>query len=186
MANTIELANGRMTIGEAFRRCGHSMPEAFGPKLDCPWAYLHADGGVGRSLRLYSDNNSSYCFACSERLDPVGVYRKTYDISVRAAAERILEETGYRPPTPERVWEEALAYHPAPDTQALAQALDMYLTDLDPEFEQHALDGEVAHYYSAVLGLLSAVQTDEQASMWLLRAKEGMARIVKSVVDSVV
>lgn len=184
MASLIALANGRMTIAEAFRRCGHDMPEAYGAKLYCPWGFLHHDGGTSRSLRLYSENNSSYCFACSEKLDPVGVYRKTYDLSAKSAAERILEDTGYTAPSPEQVWEEALAYQPRPDTQALAQALEMYLTDLDPKFEEHALDGEIGHVYSAVLGLLRSVQTDEQADLWLQRAKEGLTKILKSRVDT--
>jgi hypothetical protein len=175
MRGLIALANSRMTIVDAYRQCGHDIYEAYGAKLYCPWGFLHHDGGTSRSLRLYLDDNSSYCFACSERLDPVGVYRKTHDLSAKAAAERILEDTNYRPPTPEQVWADALAYHPEPDRTALAAALEMYLTDLDPDFEEHALTGVVSHYYSAVLELLSSVHTDEDAALWLAMAKTGMA-----------
>lgn len=186
MRGLIALANGRMTIVDAFRFCGHDIFEAYGAKLYCPWGFLHHDGGTTRAMRLYLDDNSSYCFACTERLDPVGVFRKTYDISAKAAAERILEETGYRPPTPEQVWADALAYHPEPDRTALAAALELYLTDLDPDFEEHALTGQISHYYTAVLELLPSVYTDSDAVLWLTTAKKAMAKILETVLDSVV
>lgn len=175
----VSLANERVSIYKACQMVGVDANEYAGgsQKLYCPFGDLyHADGGMGRAFRIYPDTNSAYCFACTKYFSPVSIVALDRDMSLEAAADYLLEESGWTPPDIDSRWQAAIATIEKVDTDYLAEALKVSCERVDPLWEIHEFEPEVSALLTKCLGLLSKVQTQEDGAKWLATAKTAMHR----------
>lgn len=175
----VSLANEKVSIEKVLSLIGMDDPSyaASGAKVDCPFmGVFHPDSG--RSFRVY-DGESAYCFACSEKWRSVSLYAAATDLSLDDAAVRLLEEIGYKKPTAEERFAAALNEEQPVDTHALEETLKRYCERIDPTWDMHQFDDEVAHKFRQCVELLPHVHTQDETRTWLAAAKKAMARILK-------
>jgi hypothetical protein len=174
----VEIANEEVSIFDACRMTGMDLPDfEFGSqKLYCPFGHLyHADEGMSKAFRVYPSSNSAYCFACVKYFSPVSITALDKDLSLEDAAELLLERNGYVPPDTDSRWA-ASADVETVNADYLAEALKVACERMDPLWEIHQFDEPTAIKLRQCLGLLSKVQTDEQARKWLASTKTIMSR----------
>lgn len=133
-------------------------------KIYCPFGHVHIDHGLAKAMRVYPDTNSCYCFAGCGYFRPSSLAAQAWDVSVREAAERLLEEIGYQEPTAERETEARL------DFSALSEALRMYCSSF-PGWDVLQYDSAVASALDRCLALLPAVSSADEAREWLEACK---------------
>ena len=109
------LANTKVRIEDVLEKIFHiEAPRDAGTwRVDCPLKYEH--GSSGKSMRVYSDSNTAYCFSHQKQWTPVNLWmlhsgEKRY---TKAAAD-LLDFFGveYRKPTPEDRWNQLNAVVP--------------------------------------------------------------------------
>lgn len=174
----IGLANRLVTMSTVLALIGMRDVDyaASGAKVNCPFMDVFHPGS-DRSFRVY-DNQHAYCYACSERYDPVKIYSLANDISSDEAAEKLLDAVGYHEPDADERFEKAQAERYDIDRQALSTALITYCTRIDPEFETSQFDERTASALRQCLDLLPNVYTSAEAKEWLRVTKIAMARVL--------
>lgn len=174
---TIELANEKVTIGYVCRRIGLDIPDDARRKLPCPFGELyHSDGGIDPAMRVYSDNNTAYCFSCSSYFTPVSLAARAWGVPFREAATRLLDEVGYRPLSLPALWEQAQVFEPDVDRAHLAEALKIYCRRIDPNWGSRQFEPAVAGQLTRCLQLLDKVCNSDDVRLWLETCKEAMRR----------
>ncbi len=184
-ASWIDKANDLVSITDVLAMIGVHVPASIlgggNKKIYCPFGFYHSDGGTTKAMRVYLASNSVYCFSCSKRYSPVGLYAAKWDLSWINSAFRLLDEAGFKPKSLEERWAEATAsVETKPDTIALADALKMYCSGMSPEWQIKQLDENVAETLNKCLGLLTMVETDEDAAKWLHTCKKVMGKLLES------
>jgi hypothetical protein len=150
-----------------------------GAKVDCPFALLfHPDGG--KSFRIY-DDATAYCYACSERYLPVSLYAQAKDISLDEAAELLLEAFGYKAPTAESRFAEAVSQGLGVDQHALEDALKTFCARNFPSWETDQFVDKVAAKFRQCVELLPTVHSSEDTRVWLNAAKTAMTKVLGEV-----
>lgn len=177
----IDLANEKVSITDVLGWAGVYVPETFGRsvKVECPWGHLfHSDGGIDRSMRVYSESNSAFCFSCSVFYTPVRLHARANDIDEKTAAGDLLDHIGYRPPEPLDVWAEVTTVvTPKPDRTLLAEALKYFCARTIPQWHFRQLEQPWAGVLSRCLHLLDQVGTEQDAEHWLTTCKTVMGRV---------
>lgn len=181
MSERTRLANERMSITEACNQVGMDMFDNPGNyKFYCPFGHLyHRDGGLAKAFRVYMDENSAYCFACSMFFTPTKLLSLDKDISEEEAAQFILETTGYVEPDIETRWEAARAPLPLEiDTSGLSAALAIYCRRIEPSWDVLQFEDPQATVFRKCVELTSAVRTEEDVALWLEKTKEAMRKVL--------
>lgn len=181
----IDEANNRVQITDVLTKIGVFVPSSIlnggNKKIYCPFGFYHSDGGTTKAMRVYLKSNTVYCFSCSKRYSPVGLASAKWDCSWFNAAFRLLEDAGFKPKTLEERWADATAtIDNKPDLISLADALKMYCSGITSEWQTEQLDDSIAETLNRCLGLLSMVQSDEDAAKWLLTCKKVMNRLLEA------
>ena len=174
----IGLANAKVSMEFVMNAIG--MPDvsyaASGAKVDCPFmSVFHPDSG--KSFRVY-DNTGAYCFACSERYNPVKIYALAKDISQDAAAEDLLELVGYRAPDADERIATALEDTAKVDRDSLSLALKTYCSRVDPNWDIDQFEDAPSNMLRKCLDLLTHVRSAEQTHKWLEASKIAMNRVL--------
>ena len=75
-------------------------------KTHCPLGYEHSDGGASKSVRVYSESNSAWCFSHSMKFTPLSLWKLKYGGSRRGAAKELLKhfDVDLTPTSPEERW----------------------------------------------------------------------------------
>ena len=178
----IQLANERMSITQACRFIGMHLGdfEIASGKTYCPFGeLLHEDGGRSKAFRVYPETNSAYCFACIKAYRPVSLIATDRDIPEPAAAEVILEETGYVAPNFMAKWEALSEQTASVDRDALEEALKTYCARISPDWEMRQLDDDIASTFRKCLTASRNVASDDDARKWLKLTKQVMARALQ-------
>lgn len=178
--DTIQLANERMTIMDACNQIG-IVGAAYGynGKLYCPFGNLfHADGGVSKAFRIYPKDNTAFCFAGCGYFNPVKLIAKDKDLSELAAAEYILDFTGYVPPDIDSQWAGVTSTEENIDTSYLPEALKMFCTRIDPDWETSQFTPDIAHTLRKCLELTAQVHTSAEVTQWLRVTKQVMTKAI--------
>lgn len=137
-------------------------------KTFCPFGeFYHADRGVEAAFRVYPEPNNAYCFGACGFFSPVSLYAAAQGISQGAAADSLLQQVGWKPPSLEERWAEALAATTTPDVLALAEALKAYCSRVIPGWEFAQFEKPYSEVLDKCLSLLPRVSTDEDATAWL-------------------
>lgn len=179
----IELANERMGIVAACNHIGMGLPDHLSSsmKVDCPFGSLyHLDGGTSRSMRVYAETNSAWCFAGCGYFTPVRLIADDKDISEQDAAEHILDITHYVPPDFESQWDALMAEVPPVNTASLAEALKVACARMAHDWEELQFSSEVSSKLTACFALLPQLQTPEQAQKWLDVSKFVMQSVLQN------
>ena len=174
----IQLANERMSITQACRFIGMHLGdfEIASVKTYCPFGeLLHEDGGRSKAFRVYPETNSAYCFACIKAYRPVSLIATDRDIPEPAAAEVILEETGYVAPNFMAKWEALSEQTASVDRDALEEALKTYCARISPDWEMRQLDDDIASTFRKCLTASRNVASEDDARKWLKLTKQVMA-----------
>jgi hypothetical protein len=109
-------------------------------KVYCPFGMFHRDGGVDRALRVYPQSNTAYCFAGCGFIDPIRLFRLTYDLSPLEAAKRLVETYGEAPQTWDARLSEALRPTPTPDLRTTLVAALHNALSADPRYGAISLE----------------------------------------------
>jgi hypothetical protein len=152
-----------------------------GAKVECPFESVFHPGG-GKSFRIY-DDATAYCYACAERYLPVSVYSIAKDVSLDDAAEQLLEAFGYKPPTAEVRFEEAVKSKSIIDQTSLEEALKTFCARNFPQWEIAQFEDEVAAKFRQCVGLLPTVHSPEEIKTWLEATKKAMTKVLGDVND---
>lgn len=150
-------------------------------KIHCPFGNLyHSDSGLEKTMRVFKNTNSAYCFRCNQSYDPVSLAAAVWDTSRHAAALRLLEDSDFKPKSLDERWQDAVRVETMPvDLLALADALKMYCSGICNDWTMRQLDGQVATKLNSCLQLLTAVKTDEDAVKWLNVCKQAMTQVLE-------
>jgi len=176
----IKLANDRMTIVAACHEIGMWTPDVPGAmKMHCPFEDVwHSDGGRARAFRIYENTNSAYCFACQQYYNPVRLIALDRDISDEAAAEVILELTGYTEPSVEENWAKVTGHEQEFSTETLPEALKVACQRISPAWETRQFEEQVAARFRQCLGLLPRVKSEADATLWLDTSRKIMRNVL--------
>lgn len=176
-AEPIALANRKVPMAVACRAAGMELRDGSTKKHYCPFGeYSHLDGGDEPAFRVYDDH--AYCFACTQWWSPVSLCVAIWEVTEEAAAERLLVLAGISQDSYEKTWAR-LQENPAVSVQAVGEALRTRMAAEFPRWDQLQYTGEVAHYLSRCLGLLSAVKTEDDAREWLSRCSAVMRVVLR-------
>jgi len=176
-AELLRIANERVSITKACNMIGMNVSDyaAASMKVYCPFGEIfHQDGGMSKSMRIYAESNSAFCFAGCGYYDPVKLISTSRDISEEDAAEALLEETGYVAPNYQDQWDALMSEKPVVDTADLAEALKVACARMVPNWEERQFDEAVSHKLTQCLALLRKVHTDDDATNWLSITKKVM------------
>lgn len=187
--NPVALADEQVPIATACRLIGMHVPESVDMgrpvKVHCPFGEVyHRDHGAETAFRIYADSNHAWCFSCGQHYGPTKLVALAWGISRRQAAAELLERAGIKPATLADLWAEVAHHEPVPDTTMLAEALKTYCRRIDPGWEFHQFEPDVAAALSACLGLLDHVRSQADAALWLDQTKRVMQSRLGTVDDS--
>lgn len=177
--NLVELANEKIDMADIVRELGVFVPgDGTNAKLVCPFEDLHYDKlSNPKSLRIYGDSNSAWCFVCNEYYTPVKVWAMHKDLTYPDAAQELLDRIGWVPPTQEAIWNDLLTEKPPElDQDALVETLKRYCARVNPEWETLQFDPVVSEQFNKCLEVLATVQTDQQIQKWLTASKYVMKK----------
>lgn len=179
--SVVTLANEKVSIVAACRLAGVELSDEPGygtsMKVHCPFETInHSDSGVAPAMRVYTESNSAWCFACQEYFTPVKLIAAHRGIDYQNAATLLLDHVGYRPASLSEQWAELTSRVTKPDRTLLADALKTYCLRVIPGWEIRQFDREEAAMLTRCLALIDRVKTEEDAQRWLTTTKEVMAR----------
>lgn len=162
--SVIERCDERVDLVHLLNQLGYSCPEPVphgSVKIRCIDGWVHRDGGVDRSMRVYS-TNTAWCFSCHKLYTPSLVGATVWHVSRSEAARRLLREAGLRV---QASWQDVSQWSPPPELSkpALLEALRQWM-----RAEGYAHRSSVVPACAAVLDW---VDTPEQAGDWLDWAK---------------
>ena len=145
-----------------------------GSKVSCPFCY---DGGTrDPAFRIYPDHG--FCFAGCGPFSVVRLLAQSWELTPEEAAWKALEKHGWKPPTLENRWADAIR-EPEPDRGYLAQALVLYCEGIEPAWAARQYEKPVADLLSQCLGLLPQVSTGPECELWLGTCKKIMFRCLR-------
>lgn len=136
--------------------------EAGSWKTDCPLGAEHSDGGVRKSMRVYSTSNSAWCFSHSMKFSPVYLWQIATGLPRVKAAYDMLEyfEVTYRRKSPTERWNELNEFQDESsfDVDHIREAVRLYATTL-PGFSTRQYDAEVMRLMNEIYSRLESLKT---------------------------
>jgi hypothetical protein len=147
-------------------------------KARCPYADIyHLTEDAGKSMRVYSDTNTAFCYMGCGVLKPVSVYAKLNGVSYKDSAKFLLEKVGHKLKTFDEKWADAVS-----DTGPLK--LEGYREALDEICLQHSQGqwgylkymSSISSSFSQLLSILDKAQSYDDADKWLDIAKQHMLK----------
>ena len=180
---SIDLANEKLNIAQVCRWIGSWAPdemEGRSRKIRCPLGEdWHTDGGHEKSMRIYPDSNSVYCYAGCGKMGPVALYARYHELSSDIAASQLLDRIGYRPPSPAERWRRASQKPEEINRHDLGLTLRTYCERISQGlWKKVQFEDEVAEKLDKCLSLLDFVVSTEQAHTWLNATKAVMAKVI--------
>lgn len=170
-------ADQLVSVVSLLRQIGTMVPDVeFGSvKVYCPFSILHMDHGTTRSMRVYPESNTAYCFNDCGFFTPTKLAMQAWDLSRAEAVDRLLETVEQE--TDNRLDNLFPVGTNPPSTEALSEALRVYCQRLDgwPERE---FKESVIRKLEQCLALLPGVVSNTEAGQWLDACKVVMGRAV--------
>lgn len=182
----ITLANEQVKIVDVLASINISVQVAsshgVSKKLHCPFGGLyHSDSGLEKTMRVFQETNSAYCFRCNQSYDSVSLASALWDVSRPEAAMRLLEDSDFKPKTLKERWRDAVTPEVIEvDLLSLADALKTYCSGISQDWNIKQLDGEVAIKLNACLDLLRSVNTPQDSEKWLSVCKQVMSKVLEN------
>jgi hypothetical protein len=143
-------------------------------KARCPYADIyHLTEDAGKSMRVYSDTNTAFCYMGCGVLTPVSVYAKLNGVSYKQSALFLLEKVGHKLKTFDEKWEDAVNAVQPLNLEGYREALnEMCLFYTDGEWNSLKYSSSISSSFSKLLEILDKAQSYEDADRWLEAAKK--------------
>lgn len=147
-------------------------------KTRCPYADIyHLTASASKSMRVYLDTNTGFCYRGCGILTPVAVYAKLNEISYTESARFLLESVGHKLKTFDEKWEEAVSGEEDVNLEGYRQALDeICLSYCKGRWGSLKYESSVSSSFSYLLSILSKAKSYEDADKWLTAAKAFMIK----------
>lgn len=145
-------------------------------KARCPYADMyHLTEDAGKSMRVYSDTNTGFCYMGCGVLTPVAVYAKLNGISYRDSAKFLLEKVGHKLKTFEEKWQDALNDRGPVNLEGYREALDELCFQYTRyRWSSLKYTASISSSLSNLLNILDKAQSYDDADRWLEIAKRHM------------
>lgn len=162
-----------------------SVEDSGGWKTHCPLGAEHSDGGTSKSMRVYSDSNSAWCFSHSTRFTPVKLWQLRHPGNRVEAAVEMLEHYGFRttPPTLDERWE-SLEHEEEEvipeEVGELHDALITFARTTLPNYECHQYRSEVLDIMAKIYAISDHLDlSGPRGSMleWLEKSKKILTEV---------
>lgn len=189
----VDRANTLVNIGQLLRdKFGVWSPDGLDRswKINCPFNFEHADGGVDKNCRVYPDSNHAYCFADLRHglLSPVRVWQLKTDTAPMVAAKALLElygltrRTGWRDRYVELLKMRESSTAPGAPAYAV-EALQSALGQVE-DYDQRQYDGDVTTAMEDELEkldrlLAKSTSGREALREWYVSARDRMSEVVR-------
>lgn len=189
MNSVISTANDYVSIHYVLKTAGIYVPEvSYGRswKTKCPFGEIyHIDMGNEKSMSVYSDTNSAYCFQGCGYLTPVSLYSRISGLSKLESAEKLLAEQGYEDITDTEKWKIALQVRRSIDPNYLSSALQVYCSKIAGDSWKYLqYETEVLENFKRCLKILHYIKTEDNARKWLEVSKEYMRTLISKRVNN--
>lgn len=186
----IDVADEIVPIAQVCRWSGVVIPDGFlgkSWKTYCPLSDIwHLESVVERTLRIYPDTNSAWCFAGCNRFTPSDMMARKLGISRIEAARELLDRVGYRPPTLAERWRQACEPDAVVDVEWLGLALRTFCERISSDhWSSLQFEQSVAVRLDECLSLLELVKTPEDANKWLTTTKTVMQKVLGEIDECV-
>lgn len=186
--SSVDLANDYVGITSVLENMGIYVPETSSGvswKSHCPFEdYYHIDGGRDKSLRIYFESNTAFCFAGCGYLTPVKLFSLKTGLSEIDAAEILLSQSGYELPTFEDELEGVLRAKTRVSRAFLREALQTFCArTVGDSWRSVQFDDYVLVSLEKCLVLLDKVNDEIKARSWLELSKKYMSEILKGSKD---
>lgn len=150
-------------------------------KSACPLGYEHSDGGRSKAMRVYSDNNTAWCFSHSARYTPLDLWKIKYSIPSRLrAATEMLGQYGIstEPPSPDERWGKLDRVNDVDllDREVLKEIFRSHCRTL-PGYAIVQYDAETLDLVTAILKTVNRLPDEadyNEIEEWLKKAKKIM------------
>lgn len=142
-------------------------------KARCPYADIyHLTEDAGKSMRVYSDTNTAFCYMGCGVLTPVSVYAKLNGVSYKESAKFLLEKVGHKLKTFDEKWQDAVAGFEPLNLQGYREALtEMCIFHSEGEWGTLKYAPGVSAAFSKLLTVLDKATSYEDADRWLDKAR---------------
>lgn len=186
----IEEADNLVDIADVLSNLGVFVPssarEGGNKKVHCPFGFYHSDNGLSKAMRIYSENNTVYCFSCAKRYSSVSLASAAWGCPRTEAANRLLEQIGYKRKSLKDRWTAATEVNKAEiDLAELGEALKIYCSMLIEDWTMVQLEQSISSKLASCLSLLDKVKTDEDADKWLVVTKQAMKTTIEGYNDKI-
>lgn len=180
----VDVANEQISITDVLLKMGVSLPDSSSGaswKTDCPFGnFYHLDRGGSKSLRVYYASNSAYCFRGCGYLTPVTLYSLKTGLSKADAAVFLLDSHGIELPSLDDTLTEIIKSDNSPSHASLREALHIYCQrEVGESWESAQFDDVMISGIDNCLALLSKVDDEEKAKLWLDKSKQYMYALLK-------
>jgi hypothetical protein len=147
-------------------------------KTRCPFADIyHLTEDAGKSMRVYSDTNTAFCYMGCGVLTPVSVYAKLNGVPYKAAAKFLLEKVGHKLKTFDEKWADAVNGVEPLNLQGYRDALNEICTSYSKgEWSSLKYSPSVSSSFSKLLEILDKASSYEDADRWLATARQLMLK----------
>lgn len=147
-------------------------------KARCPYADIyHLTEDAGKSMRVYSDTNTGFCYMGCGVLTPVSVYAKLNGMSYKDAAKFLLEKVGHKLKTFDEKWADAVSDYGPVNLQGYREALDEICFQYsNGDWVSMKYSSSISSSFSQLLSILDKAQSYDDADKWLGVAKQFMIK----------
>ena len=128
-------------------------------KTFCPTGYEHRDGGTSKTLRVYLDTNSAWCFSCKKSFRPIDIAEIFFKNKPATAGDKLakhLNLTMQEPTLDERWGRLDASTVKILDLGILTNSLIEYLRTL-PRYIELQFDDEVISKVTELIDLLEEI-----------------------------
>lgn len=145
-------------------------------KARCPFADIyHLTEDAGKSMRVYSDTNTGFCYMGCGVLKPVSVYAKLNGVSYNEAAKFLLELVGHKLKTFDEKWQDAISEDASLNLEGYREALDeLCFQHAHGQWGSLKYETSISSSFAQLLNILSKAQSYDDADKWLEVAKQHM------------
>lgn len=179
----IELANRIVPLRTVLERTNIYVSEfthGKSIKARCPYADIyHLNDDASKSMRVYSDSNTGYCYMGCGVLTPVSVYAKLNDLSYSIAAFRLLELIGHKLKSLDEKWQDAISEITELNREGYKAALLEMCSSHSAVWDELQYRTSISSNLSKMLDILDKATTEDQADRWL----EVSSRVMKSEIS---
>lgn len=171
----------RVSIVGLLRQLSVNVPDVeYGSvKVYCPFGILHIDHGLTRTMRVYPETNTAFCFADCGHFTPTKLGAQAWDLSRADAADRLMDQVEIETEKPlvESLFKVDVE---RPSSESLSEALRVYCQRMKG-WGSVEFTSEVSAKLGQCLDLLPGVVSAQDAGRWLDGSKVAMSQVVRRV-----